>query len=112
VLVYYKIVDWREWPRTVDTSIAVLISFSDHLVNLLVGQLLANGGHYMAQLGRRDESVVVAIKNLVVSLAYRIPDLSGRREAMCPYLESFSDLFLGVSILHLTGHHGQEFCTM
>lgn len=42
----------------------------------------------MAKLSGRDKTVVVAVKDL----------------------EGLSDLFLGVGILHLAGHHGQELC--
>jgi hypothetical protein len=49
---------------TVNTPITVLISLADHLVNLVVGELLANRRHDMAQLGRRDEAVVVPVEDL------------------------------------------------
>lgn len=50
--------------RTVDTAITVLVSFTDHLVHLVVGQLLADGGHDMTQLSGGDETVVVAVEHL------------------------------------------------
>lgn len=49
---------------TVNTSIAILISLANHLINLLVSQLLADGSHDVAQLGRGDEAVVVAVEDL------------------------------------------------
>jgi hypothetical protein len=49
---------------TVNASITILISLSDHLINLIICQLLANGCHDMAKLSSRDESVVVTIKDL------------------------------------------------
>jgi len=42
-----------------------LISLADHLVDFLVGQLLANGRHDMAKLGCGDEAVVIAVEDLV-----------------------------------------------
>lgn len=49
---------------TVNASIAVLIGLANHLVNLVVGKLLTNGGHDVTQLGGGDEAVVVAVKDL------------------------------------------------
>jgi hypothetical protein len=49
---------------TVNTPVTVLVGLADHLIDLVVGQLLADRGHDMAQLGRRDETVVVAIEDL------------------------------------------------
>jgi hypothetical protein len=73
---------------TVNSAVAVLISLSDHLVNLVVSQLLANRSHDVAELSGRDKTVVVAVKDL----------------------ECLSDLLLGIRVLHLASHHGQEFC--
>jgi len=73
---------------TINASIAVLVSLPDHLVDLVVGQLLADGGHDVTQFGGRDETVVIAVEDL----------------------ERFSDLLLRVGVLHLAGHHGKEFC--
>ena len=49
---------------TVDTPIAVLVGLADHLVNLVVSQLLADRGHDVAKLGRRDEAVVITVEDL------------------------------------------------
>jgi len=49
---------------TINAAITILVSLTDHLVNLVVSKLLANRGHDVAQLGRRDEAVVVTIKHL------------------------------------------------
>lgn len=73
---------------TVDAAVSVLVSLSDHLVDLVVGQLLADRGHDVAQLGSGDESVVVAVEDL----------------------ERLPDFLLGVGVLHLAGHHGKELC--
>jgi len=70
----------------VDTSIAVLVGLADHLVNLIIAQLLADRGHDVAQLSGGDETVVITVEDL----------------------EGLTDLLLGVGVLHLTGHHGQE----
>lgn len=53
---------------TVDTPVTVLVGLADHLVHLVVRQLLANRGHDVAQLGRRDEAVIVTIKDLVAEV--------------------------------------------
>ena len=50
--------------RTVNPAVAVLISLPDHLINLIVGQLLADRSHHVTELGRGDEAVVVAVKDL------------------------------------------------
>lgn len=72
--------------RTVDSPIAVLVGFPDHLIDLIVRQLFPNGRHDVAEFGRRDEAVVVTIEDL----------------------ERFPDFFLGIGILHFARHHGQE----
>lgn len=78
----------RGCPHTVNPAITVLVSFPDHLVNFVIGKLLANRGHDMAQLCGRNEAVVIAIEDL----------------------KRFPDLLLGIGVLHLPCHHGQEFC--
>ncbi len=70
----------------VDLAITIDISLADHLVHLLVSELLAEVGHDVSQLGGGDESVTVLVE----------------------HLECLKDLLLRVSVLHLTGHHGQE----
>ena len=47
----------------VDLTVAVDVGFSDHLVNLLVSQLLAQVGHHVSELGGRDKTVAVLKKN-------------------------------------------------
>ena len=74
------------WVLTVDSTITILIGLADHLINLIIGQLLTNGGHDVAELGSRDEAIVIAVEDL----------------------ESFSDFFLGIRVLHLSRHHGKE----
>lgn len=49
---------------TVNPSVTILISLTDHLVDFVVGQLLADGGHNVTQLGGGDEAVVVAVEDL------------------------------------------------
>ena len=43
-------------------SFAVDVSFADHLVDFLVGQLLAQVCHDVTKLGRRDVAVSVLVK--------------------------------------------------
>lgn len=71
----------------VDPAITILIRLTDHLVNLVVGQLLADGSHDVAELSGGNEAVVVAVEDL----------------------EGLTDLLLGISVLHFTSHHGEEF---
>ncbi|RUS78963.1 hypothetical protein EGW08_013265, partial [Elysia chlorotica] len=70
----------------VDLSVSVCVGFPDHLVHLLVREFLAQVGHHVPELGGRDETVAVLVK----------------------HPERFPQLLLGVSILHLPRHHGQE----
>lgn len=52
---------------TIDTPVTVLVSFTDHLINFVVSELLANGCHDVSEFGRRDETVVVAVEDLCPS---------------------------------------------
>jgi hypothetical protein len=45
-------------------AVAVDVSLADHLIHLLIGQLLAEVGHHVPQLSRRDQSVAVAVEDL------------------------------------------------
>jgi hypothetical protein len=72
---------------TIDAAVTVLVSLPDHLVDLVIGQLLTNGGHDVAELGSGNETVVIAVEDL----------------------EGLTDLLLGVGVLHLAGHHCEEF---
>jgi len=73
---------------TVDPPVSVLVSLPNHLIHLVIRQFLSNRCHNMAQFSGRDEAVVVPVK----------------------HFECFSNLFLRVRILHLSRHHGEEFC--
>lgn len=81
----------KEWKRkrrpTVNPPIPILIRLSNHLIHLVIRQLLADTRHDMSELGGGDEAVVVAVEDL----------------------EGLADLLLGVRVLHLARHHGQEF---
>ena len=66
--------------------VAVDVGLADHLVHLLIGQLLAEVRHHMAQFSGGDESVSISVEDL----------------------EGFDEFFLGVGVLHLPGHQGQE----
>merc|ERR1712086_432481 len=70
----------------IDLAVAINISFTDHLIDLLVGQPLAKVGHYMTQLSSGDETVSVLVE----------------------HLEGLLDLLLGVSVLHLACHQVEE----
>jgi hypothetical protein len=41
-----------------------LIRLTNHLINLLIRELLTDRGHHVAKLGSGDETVVVAIEDL------------------------------------------------
>ena len=46
----------------IDLTIAVDISLADHLVDLFIGQLLAEVGHHVTKFGGRNEPVAVLEK--------------------------------------------------
>jgi hypothetical protein len=71
----------------VDSAITVLVSLPDHLINLVIGELLTDGGHDMSEFSSGNEAVVITVENL----------------------EGLADLLLGVGVLHLARHHGKEF---
>lgn len=54
---------WKHY-LTVNASVTVLVSLTDHLINLVVSQLLSDGGHDVTELSGRDEAVVVTIEDL------------------------------------------------
>jgi len=70
----------------VDLTVAINVRFPDHLVYLLVGQLLAQIGHNVSQLCGGDEAISVFVE----------------------YSKGLSDLFLAIRVLHLSCHHGEE----
>ena len=47
----------------VDLAVSINISLSDHLVHLLVSQLLPQVGHHVTQLCGADEAVAVLVKD-------------------------------------------------
>lgn len=65
-------------------SVSIDICLTDHLIHLLIGQLLSEVGHHMAQLSGGDESVSISIENL----------------------EGLDEFFFSISVLHLPGHQG------
>lgn len=71
----------------IDLAVAVYIRFPDHLVDLFVRQLLAEVGHYVAEFGRRYETVTVFVE----------------------HSERLADLLLAVRVFHFTRHHREEF---
>jgi hypothetical protein len=70
----------------VDLAIAIDISLTDHLVDLLIGQLLAEVGHDVAELGSGDETILVLVE----------------------HPERLLELFLRVGVLHLASHEVEE----
>nr|ACR33849.1 unknown [Zea mays] len=70
----------------VDLAVAVNIGLTDHLVDLLVSQLLAEVGHDMAELSSRDETILVLVEDA----------------------KGLLKLLLGVGVLHLPCHQVQE----
>jgi hypothetical protein len=50
---------------TVDTTVAILVSLANHLIDLVICKLLANRGHDVTKLGRRNETIVVTVKHLM-----------------------------------------------
>ena len=49
---------------TIDAPVTVLVSLTNHLIDLVVGKLLANRGHDVTQFSSRDETVVVTVEHL------------------------------------------------
>ena len=70
----------------VDLTITIDIGFTNHFVDFLVGELLSEIGHDVTEFSSADVAVAVLVEDL----------------------EGFLDLLLGIGILHLAGHHGQE----
>ena len=70
----------------VDLAITIDIGLTDHFIDLLVSQLLAQVSHDVAKLGGGDETVTVLVE----------------------HLEGLDDFLLAVGVLHLAGHHGKE----
>jgi hypothetical protein len=53
-----------EGMHTVDASVTVLVGLPNHLIDLVVGQLLADGRHDVSQLSSGDEAVVITVEDL------------------------------------------------
>merc|ERR1712003_256236 len=68
----------------VDLAIAVDVCFPDHLINLLISELLTQVCHDMAQLRGTDKAVAVAVEDL----------------------EGLDELLFGIRVLHLPRHEG------
>ena len=95
----------RTGARTVNPAVAILVGFANHLVDFVVCKLLADRRHDVAQLGRRDKAIVVAIEHL----RERIRACnSGARWGT--HLERLPNLLLGVRVLHLPRHHREKLC--
>merc|ERR1712113_455546 len=70
----------------IDLAIPIDVRLTDHLIDLLICELLPEIRHHVAELGCADEAVAVAIKDL----------------------ECFDQLLLCVRVLHLACHQRQE----
>merc|ERR1712038_866278 len=70
----------------VNVTITVDIGLTDHLIDFLVGELLTEVGHDVTKLGSGYQTVTITIEDL----------------------EGLNQLFFCVSVLHLTGHEGEE----
>lgn len=62
----------------------------------------------MTQLSRGDESVVVAVEDLVILLGAGSIPAAVVKSMGRSNLEGLADFLLGVGVLHLPCHHGQE----
>jgi len=71
----------------IDLTVTIDISLTDHLVDLLVCEFLAQICHHVTQLGRRDEAVAVLVE----------------------HSEGFPDLLFAIGVLHFACHHCKEF---
>ena len=70
----------------VDLAVTVNVRLADHLIDLLVGELLTEVGHDVTKLSGGDETIAITIEDL----------------------EGLDQLLLSISVLHLTGHEGEE----
>jgi hypothetical protein len=70
----------------VDLSVTIHISFTDHLIDFLVSELLTEVGHDVAQFSSRNESIAILVE----------------------HTECFLDFFLRICVLHLASHKGEE----
>mmetsp|Transcript_7993 Transcript_7993/g.18713 ORF Transcript_7993/g.18713 Transcript_7993/m.18713 type:complete len:210 (+) Transcript_7993:141-770(+) len=70
----------------VDLTIAVNVCLAEHLIDFLVGELLAEVCHDVAELGRRDEAVAILVE----------------------HTERLLQLLLRISVLHLARHQRAE----
>lgn len=92
--------------HTVNTTIAILVRLADHLVNLIVGELLTDRRHDVTKLGCGNEAVVVTIEYLEAIISKIVASMG----SYVTNLESLANLLLGIGVLHLPGHHGEELC--
>ena len=72
--------------RKADIATNIDVGLADHLVDLLVGEFFTEVGHNVTKFSSGDETVTITIEDL----------------------ESLNQLLLGVGVLHLAGHKGEE----
>lgn len=70
----------------VDLSVSVDICFSDHLVYLLVGQLLTQVGHHVTQLRCADVTVSVLVNTHSVTVSHSLTEMPNRGKRSSPLL--------------------------
>lgn len=92
---------------TVNSSITVLVSLSDHLINLVICQLLTDGGHNMTKLSSGNETIVVAVKDLCRNIGQHIsakieryagPQSRTLKASLISSSESVSFIFLAIIV--------------
>ena len=57
---------------TINAAITILVSLPDHLVNLVVSELLADRSHNVTELGSGNETVVVTIEDLGAESVWQV----------------------------------------
>ena len=106
----------------VDLAVAVNIGLPDHLIDLLVRELLTEVSHDVSQLSSRDETVAVLVEHLGAArisphcsprskhcnTALARTQTTGKPAATTPHLEGLEDLLLRVGVLHLARHERQK----
>ena len=58
--------------HTIDTSVAILVSFLDHLINFSLGKILAESLHDLTELICIDGSTVVSVEDSESLAEFRI----------------------------------------
>merc|ERR1711907_614795 len=87
----------------VDLPVAIDVRLADHLVDLLVRQLLAEVRHHVAQLGGADEAVAITVEHLEgldellsVSVSFILRAMSDKNsgKSMVPFPSASTSLIM------------------